>query len=451
MLFDSTLEQDLLASAIAWLKEDGVSNAKILIESTTEDDFYNSNYREVYNLIKKSLSKKIIPDQLNLENIGCSENAKNCIYELESHRSFSDIKPFIKRLKVIAKCRRLLIVTEGLKKIFDDGIDEIEEKYNQAEEQITTVLKERISSDQGHFISDRLGQYFEKLQKLIENKKAPGIPIGISKFDEETGGLRPGESVIISGRPGMGKSSLALTAIAHQIIHGYKPAYFSLELSENEIINKLFSMLSEMIEETGLEDYYKTVKYKYLRNPKGNLQPLKRLSEIANVLYDSLFYYNCDPYQTMSEICSILRELKYGKGIDIGIIDHLGRMVRDYRQAYAELSQMSAICKNISIELNIPMVPLVQMLRDSEKAGIPNLTHLKGTGAFEEDADIILFPWRPYILNQDNHKPEDAILITGKARNDLIPNINMHFSTDTTLFSYNPESAGGFEEENNNF
>ncbi len=449
MLFDLTLEQDLLASSIDWLKEGSSANAKILIESTIEDDFYNSTYREVYNLIKKALSKKIIPDQLNLENIGCSDNAKNCIYELESHRTFLETKPFIKRLKVIAKSRRLCIVTSGLQKIFNEGIEEIEEKYTEVEGQITTVLKERISADQGHFISDRLGKYFEKLEKLIQDKKSPGIPIGITKWDEETGGLRPGESILISGRPGMGKTSLVLTIIAYQILHGYKPAYFSLELSETEIINKIFSILSEMIEKTDLEEYYRTVRYKYLRNPKGNIKPLRRLAEIAPILHESQFYYNCDPYQNMNEITSICRELKYEGKIDIGIIDHLGRMVKDYRQAFAELSQMSGTCKNIAIELKIPMVPVVQMLRESEKSGIPNLTHLKGTGAFEEDADIILFPWRPYIINKEQHKPEEALLITGKARNDIIPNINMRFSTETTMFSYNPEAVEGFGEDNN--
>jgi len=445
MLFDLTLEQDILTSAITWLKEDGIANAKILIESTTENDFYNTTYREVYNLIKKALSKKIIPDQLNLENIGCSEDAKNCIFELESHRCFTDIRPFIRRLKVIAKSRRLCMVTTGLQKIFNEGIENIEENYNTAEENITTVLKERISADQGHFMKDRLGHYFENLEKMINEEKEPGIPTGIKKFDDLTGGLRPTESVLIAGRPGMGKSSLALSIIAHLILNGFKPAYFSLELSETEIFNKLFSIISEMLKIKNNEDESNIIRYRWLRRPKGNKNNLNRLGIIAGMIYESFFYYNCDPYQDIAEIKSICRELKYGKGLDIAIIDHFGRMVKDHRQEYAELTHMSSESKNLAIELDFVTMPLVQLRRDSEKTGMPSLSHLKGTGAFEEDSDIVLFPWRPHIINRDQHEPEEAILITGKARNDIIPNINMRFSTATTLFSYD-SNAGEFHE-----
>ncbi len=447
MLFDLTLEQDLLASAITWIESEGSANAKILMESTTVDDFYNSTYREVYNLIKKALSKKILPVQQNLENIGCSEKVKGCIYELESHRTFTDIKPFIKRLKVIAKSRRLCMVTDGLQKIFNEDIEEIEESYQKAEEQITTVLKERISADQGHFMKDRLGNYFENLDKLIEQKKEPGIPTGIKKFDEITGGLRPTESVLVAGRPGMGKSSLALSIIAHLILNGYKPAYFSLELSETEIFNKLFSIISEMLKIKNNQDESSIIRYRWLRNPKTNKKILNRLGIIAGMIYESFFYYNCDPYQDINEIKSICRELKYGTGLDIAIIDHFGRMVKDHRQEYAELTHMSSESKNLAIELDFVTMPLVQLRRDSEKSGMPSLSHLKGTGAFEEDSDIVLFPWRPYIINKEQHQPEEAILITGKARNDLVPNVNMRFSTDTTLFSYNPDVIDGFGEE----
>lgn len=436
MLSDLTLEQDIIASSISWVDEWGTKNAKILMETSNENDFYNSNFREIYRLIKKALDKKVIPDIQNLENIGSSENAKTTLLELESHRTFTDIKPFITRLKVIAKSRRLCMVTADLKQIFNEGLEEIEQKYQEAEENITTVLKERISADQGHFMSDRLGNYFENFDKLLNEKKRPGIPTGIEKFDEITGGLRPSESVLIAGRPGMGKSSLALSIIAHLILNGYKPAYFSLELSETEILNKLFSMVSEILQIQNNEDESNIIQYRWLRTPKPNQNNLRRLSVIAAMIHESFFYYNCDPYQDMNEIKSICRELKYSKGLDIAIIDHFGRMVKDHSKEYAELTHMSSESKNLAIELDFVMMALVQLRRDSEKSGAPSLSHLKGTGAFEEDSDIVLFPWRPWVINKEEHNPKEAILITGKARNDLVPNINMRFSTDTTLFSY---------------
>lgn len=439
MLSDITLEKQILASSINYLNAKEFANGHILVDNVEPKHFYSSDATNLFNLIAKCLKKDVNPTPTNLINIGSTVEEKDLIYNLEEVPGLTNILPYLARLKTISKGRSLLIKTANMKDEFNDGIANIENVYSEKEKSIQHIINEVADPSKGFYAKEELSNHWESFNKKMNSDEMPGILTGLKGFDDITGGLRKGENVLICGRPGMGKTSLALTIICHQILAGLRPAYFSLELTKDEIYNKLYSMLSHIVLETKVDEEFRIIPYQWLRTPNKHVQYVHRMTEISQIIYNSNLYINFDPSMDMNLIRSTCRNLKYGDGVDSVWIDHIGRMVKNRSQEYAEITQISSDCKNLALEIDTTMCPLVQLKRDAEKRGEPTLSDLKGSGALEEDGDIIISPWRPHAIDKDK-APEEAFLIALKARNSRIDNLNLKFSTVSTVFDYVKEN-----------
>ena len=289
--------------------------------------------------------------------------------------------------------------------------------------------------DEG-YVKDYAGEYWRQKEEQMTSRNLCGIPSGIAVLDEMLGGFRGGDVIVVAGRSGMGKSSFAMTMIANQIMRGHKPALFSFELKRLEIMDKLVSMLSEFDEDG------ETIPFLSIHNPAGHFGGLglngammDRASYIsAKYLRGCEFFMRGASRTNVNEVMSRARSL-VADGCDILYLDHIGLMAHDKHNERAELSNITNSLKLFACDMNIPIVEVVQLNRDADNSGsLPKLSHLKGSGSIEEDANVVLMPWRPFAITKDGD-PNESTLYLAKGRNAPEGSIPMHFSTVTTSFT----------------
>jgi len=421
-LKNETLEKQILASSIYSGK---YLLAYELVDKLSIDDFYYESHRHIFMAIKLNLDAE---DDINFESI----------YRYTPERfhvmltDLSDVATQIKITKMLEELRSITVI-RNLQNIFIDEknfrntpVDIIPD----LEKKIQDVLISGTSISSGFTLNNEaLSEYFKDQEEEFKQAGKNGVKTGLPSFDNRSGGFRGGEEIVIAARPGMGKSSLMMTFVVKHLHDNLKPAVFSLEMGRRELINKLYSMTSEV-------NSGKLLPYKYLRQPhKMNESMFVRQSQMTTDIISDEFYINTDPRVTFSQIRSICRERKRKGNLDIVYIDHIGLLVRDRRYEREELTDITNESKRLAKELDVPIVLVVQLRRDLDKGGIPNLGHLKGSGSIEEDADIVLFPFRPYTIDKKAAEANQADLIIGKGRNFETENITLNFSTDTTLFT----------------
>ncbi|MCP4337393.1 MAG: hypothetical protein GY799_00560 [Desulfobulbaceae bacterium] len=292
------------------------------------------------------------------------------------------------------------------------------------------------STDEG-YLCDYLGEYYATLENQMKGNASIGIPTGMKTIDNVLGGFKAGELITVAGRPGMGKSSLIATWFAHQLINGYKPVVFTMELNRKEIVDKIMSMLSE-IDGKGI-----TIPFHNLNNPAGHFggtmltsRHLERMQQItSDFLANSKMYIRGASRLTVEEAISICRKLRSDGACDIPYFDHIGLMVQDKNNSVAELSNITGSLKLYAGEAGIPVVEVVQLSRNADTASEkPKLSHCKGSGSIEEDSNIVIMPWRPYAINREGD-PSESEIIMAKSRNTETGEVPAHFSTTTTLFT----------------
>jgi replicative DNA helicase len=281
------------------------------------------------------------------------------------------------------------------------GVDELLDK---AEHMIFSISEKRVKP--GFIrVRDLVNQSMEKIEELsIKETLVTGIPTGLEKLDEMTTGFHGGELIIVAARPGMGKTSLCLT-IAQVVAIKYKipVALFSLEMSAEQIVLRM--LCSE-------------ARVNLLDLRKGRLfdSDWPKLTTAANLLSEAPIFIDDSSNISALEIKAKARRLKAENKIGLIIIDYLqmmsgGRAVENRQQ---EIALISRSLKELAKEMNIPVIVASQLSRapeKQEKGGRPKLSHLRESGAIEQDADVVLFLYR------SEEKKAETELIIAKQRN----------------------------------
>ena len=228
-----------------------------------------------------------------------------------------------------------------------------------------------------------------KLEQLMTGKiQLTGVPLGLVDLDRVTGGFQPGNLIIIAGRTSMGKSTLALNIAVNCGDYGKRAAYYSLEMSSEELINKIIS---------------KKNKIELKRIQRGQIDPdeLKRIKKDFEKTEKRL-WINDSPTLSTQELRRSCVRLKAKEKIDLVIIDYLQFMhadgIKPGQNREQEISMISRSLKNLAKELDVPVIALSQLSRAVESRGgnmRPRLSDLRESGAIENDADIVIFTFRP--------------------------------------------------------
>ena len=267
-----------------------------------------------------------------------------------------------------------------------------------------------------------LHRYAEQIASRIEGQTT-GIFTGFKTLDAKTGGLQQSDLIIVAGRPGLGKTSLALNFVEHAAIAlGKTCAVFSLEMSEMQLVQRLISMTAE-IDGTRM------------RRGRLSIEELTAISDASSRLQRSAIFVEESSRLTVTDILAKSRRLQAERGgLDLVVIDYLQLIegVGDDQNRVQEVAKITRSLKAIARELQVPVIALSQLSRQIETRGTePMLSDLRESGSIEQDADLVLFLWQK---DQQDRKDGVVRLKLAKHRNGPIADIDLHFEAELTRF-----------------
>jgi replicative DNA helicase len=251
-----------------------------------------------------------------------------------------------------------------------------------------------------------------------------GVPTGMKTLDEKTGGLQPSDLILVAGRPGMGKTSLALCFIEHAALRAGKTcAIFSLEMSELQVVQRLISMNAE-------------IDGNRIRRGRLSLPELQAISDASGRLQQAQIYVEESTRLTVTDILAKSRRLQAERGsLDLIVIDYLQLIegaAGDEDNRVQEVAKISRALKAIARELEVPVVAVSQLSRQIETRGTePMLSDLRESGSLEADADLVMFLWQK---DQQDRKDGLVRLKLAKHRNGPTADIDLHFEAELTHF-----------------
>jgi replicative DNA helicase len=265
------------------------------------------------------------------------------------------------------------------------------------------------------------------IEKLQEHKgPVTGVASGFVDLDAKTSGFQPSDLVIIAARPSMGKTSFVLNVAQHVGIEQNQPVgFFSLEMSKEQLFLRMLTSEAKIDSQRLRTGYLRADDYGAISNALAKL-------EHAPVFIDDT------PALGVLEMRAKARRLMAEHGLKLLIVDYLQLMQARgrYENRTQELGSISRALKGLAKELNVPVLALSQLSRapESRSDHRPQLSDLRESGALEQDADLVLFIFRPEVYEPKPEYEDLAEIIIGKQRNGPIGTVTLTFIKERTTF-----------------
>ena len=310
--------------------------------------------------------------------------------------------------------------------LFLTGAEEIMED---TEKQLFQLLQTRTGGDYVP-IRQVVLNALDRIERAAKNKgNVTGVPTGFNDLDYKLSGLQPSDLVLVAARPSMGKTAFVLNIAQYVAFKKEKGvAIFSLEMSKEQLVNRLFSLESQVDSQA-------------IRT--GNLKDSdwEKLIEGAGIIGKSNLIIDDTPGISVSELRSKCRKYKLEHDIQLVIIDYLqlmtGSVGRHSESRQQEISEISRSLKALARELNVPVVALSQLSRavEGRPDKRPMLSDLRESGAIEQDADVVMFIYRDEYYNKDTEYKKQAEIIIAKQRNGPVGTVHLAWLADYTKFA----------------
>ena len=423
-------EQSVIGSMI--MDKDAIVTA---MEMLHKDDFYHQQYGILFDAMVELYSSGQPVDLVTLQNKLKEKDVPKEVSSLEFVRDLVTAVPTSANIKYYATIvsenavkRRLIRITEDIENECYAGKESLESVLNKTEKDVFALLSSRSGGD---FVPIRqvVMNALEKIEKASKmSGTVTGIPTGFIDLDYRTAGLQPSDLILVAARPSMGKTAFVLNIAQYVAFHEAKSvAIFSLEMSKEQLVNRLFSLESR-------------VDAQALRT--GNLSDAdwEKLVEGAGIIGNSKLIIDDTPGISISELRSKCRKYKLEQGLDIIIIDYLQLMTgsgRGNESRQQEISDISRSLKGLARELNVPVVALSQLSRAVEQRPDhrPMMSDLRESGAIEQDADVVMFIYRDDYYNKDTDLKGISEIIIAKQRNGPIGTVNLAWLPEYTKFA----------------
>jgi replicative DNA helicase len=319
------------------------------------------------------------------------------------------------------------VATEIVEAGFDDA-DRAEHLLDVAEGKVLEIGQER---SQSAFLSlnEEMNEALDYVEKLMERAgELTGVPTGFKDLDEKTGGLQPGELIVIAARPSMGKTAMALNIARNAAVdHRKKVAIFSLEMTKLSLALRLLSSEAR-------------VDFSSFRKGFGNAADHTELVKAGGKLAGADIWIDDSGMVTILEIKAKCRRLKSERGLDMVMVDYLQLAHGDTptHRKDLEIAEISHGLKALAKELHLPVVALSQLNRGPEQRDPdkrrPNMGDLRESGAIEQDADVIAFIYRDEVYNPTEENQGLAELIIAKQRNGPTGTLRLTFQDRYAIF-----------------
>lgn len=399
------------------------------------DDFYRDAHRTIFEVILQLYEERepadfiTICDELErrnqLEEVGGASYITSLINQVPTSGNVEYYGRIVERAAIL---RRLIHAAGQIAAIAYEASD-AEAALEKAEQLIFAISQRHARSDFSH-LRDILSEYMEKLDQLHERRGTiVGVPTGFTDLDRLTGGLQKSDLVVLAARPGLGKTSLALS-VAHNAAVKYERsvAIFSLEMSKEQLAQRLLSMDAQIDQQRLRTGWIEDDEWERIVIARDKL-------EVANIWIDDTAGI------ATTELRSKARRLQAEYGIDLIIIDYLQLMQatvggKRNENRVMEISEISRSLKALARELNMPVLALAQLSRavESRQSKVPQLSDLRESGSIEQDSDIVMFIYRDDVYNQETEKKNIADVIVAKHRNGPLGEISLYFQANQTRF-----------------
>ena len=387
-------------------------------EIVSREDFYQTAYGILFEAMVELFNEGKPVDLITLQERLKEKDVPPEITSLEFARDLLTAVPTSANVKYYAEIvmeksmlRKLIKLNEEIENMCYLGRDSLEAVLETTEKKVFELVQKRNTGDYVP-IKQVVLNALDKIEKSSKTKgTVTGIPTGFIDLDYKTSGLQPSDLILIAARPSMGKTAFVLNIAQHVAFRSNKTvAIFSLEMSKEQLVNRLFSLESQ-------------VDAQLLRT--GNLKDSdwEKLIEGAGVIGKSKMIIDDTPGISISELRSKCRKFKLEQGLDLIIIDYLqlmtGRVGGRAESRQQEISDISRSLKGLARELNVPVLALSQLSRAVEQRPDhrPMMSDLRESGAIEQDADVVMFIYRDDYYNKDTDMKNIAEIIIAKQRN----------------------------------
>lgn len=403
-------------------------------EVISGDDFYNKQYGVVFETMVELHNSGKPVDIVTLQNSLKEKNVPAEVSSLEFLRDLITAVPTSANVKSYANIvaenstlRKLIRLTEEIENTCYARKEPLEVILEDTEKRVFNLVQKRNTGDTIP-IRQVVMNAMEKIEKAAKNKgSVTGIPTGFLDLDTRTAGLQPSDLILIAARPSMGKTAFVLNIAQHVAFkQNMAVAIFSLEMSKEQLVNRMFSLESK-------------VDAQDLRTGQLSEADWEKLIESAGTIAQSHLIIDDTPGISIAEMRSKCRKYKMDHDLKLVIIDYLqlmsGSGKSDSRQQ--EISDISRSLKALARELSVPVIALSQLSRAVEQRPDhrPMLSDLRESGAIEQDADVVMFIYRDDYYNHETEKKNVAEIIVAKQRNGPIGTVELVWLPNYTQFA----------------
>jgi len=404
------------------------------IENLKPEDFFLEQHRRVFNqmiaLGENQQAIDLVTLTESLHRVGELESSGGAPYLAalaDGMPRVSNVEHYARIVREKALLRNLIHATHNIQQRALEGEDGADTILDNAESSIFALAEDRVKAGLIP-VKDIVRDNFERLEKIFrEGKSITGVSTGYTELDKLLSGLQPSELLILAARPSQGKTALALNFAENISIRAGSPvAFFSLEMSKESLLQRLVASVAQI-------DAHK------FRSGHLSREDWRRMTEALGTISNAPLWIDDAGSTSVLEIGAKARRLKREKGLSLVVVDYLqfitGRGRFGNRQE--EVSSISRALKGLAKELQIPVLVLSQLTRapEREERG-PQLSDLRESGAIEQDADVVMFIYRPHWSKMDASPEErdQAEIQVAKQRNGPTDKVRFVFRSRLTRF-----------------
>lgn len=430
------LDAEINALGCAFLNKEALDK---VCEELISSMFYDEKNAKIFEVLSSLRNKEIAVDITTVTNE--LEKNGNGLSTVGGYSYLTEVIDSVATPANINYYINIIVEKFILRTLINKSSNIIEECYDESEDLNTIVEnaeKSILEVNSGRMvkeikpIQEVLVKAQQELEFLAKNGgDVTGVPTGFYDLDKRTTGFHGNELIIIAGRPGMGKSALAINMATNMAVNYKKSvALFNLEMGSTQIVNRMLSSVGQ-------------INSQKLRTGKLDHTDWKKYNETLSLLADTKFFIDDTPGITVSEIRSKCRRLKNSdKGLDCIIIDYLQLISSSNKysgQRTNEVSEISRDLKKLAMELEVPVIALAQLSRGVEQREDkrPLMSDLKESGSIEQDADIVMFLYcDDYYKFKSKDRPQlsPTELIISKHRSGGTGTIDLIFERTYTNF-----------------
>lgn len=424
----SEAEQSVVGSMI--MDKDAILVAS---EILCPEDFYGKQYGILFETMLELFTEARPVDFVTLRDKLREKDVPSELYSIEflgnlvkSVPTSANIRFYANIVKEKAVLRILIRTAEEISNECYLDKRELNTILEETEKRVFNIVQNRGRSDFMN-IRDIVIQSLDNIEAASKNKgSVTGIATGFYDLDYKTAGLQPSDLILIAARPSMGKTAFVLNIAEHvSVKNKLSTAFFSLEMSKTQLVNRILSMNSK-------------VDSQVIRTGELNDADWASLMESARLIGESGLIIDDTPGISIMELRSKCRKFKLEHNLGLVIIDYLQLMTGSGKteSRQQEISEISRSLKALAREIACPVIALSQLSRAVEQRPDkrPMLSDLRESGAIEQDADVVMFIYRDEYYNKESEDAGICEIIIGKQRNGPTGTVRLAWQAQYTKF-----------------